>query len=302
MSTDIGTNQPASAGAGVQDANPSGYEADAGASDADQGLADQSDGDLPEEGEGEAAPELDEFEHEGRKHQIPKALRELLDKGADYTRKTQEHAEAVRAREQEWATREQDFAHRAQASQHLQQGHATVAALDLQLKQYDGINWAVAAQNDPTAANQAWIAYSQLKDQRQAIAGQLQQAEQHFLSTTQQQATQRVQQAVSKWSPEEQAAVNAVAKDYNLTPQVLTGVFGQHPMLLTILRDAALHRQASAKAATALKPVAPKATAPAGKLPQGNGNATPRRLDDPNMPMDEWLRRRNEQVRRSRRK
>lgn len=308
MDTDIGTNPPASAGAaGVQDGNPPGYEAGAGPSDADQGLADQSDGDLHEGEEGDQAPELDEFEHEGLKHQVPKALRELLDKGktaeqlqADYTRKTQEHADAVRAREQQWAEREAQFAQREQASQLLTEGRAALKAVDLQLKQYEGVNWALAAQQDPTTANQHWMAYSQLKDERQKIAGHLQQAEHEYTTQASQTAANRVRETVSKWTAEEQKAVNEAAPDYRLTPQVLTSVFGQNPMLLTILRDAAMHRQAT-KAATAAaaraKPAAPAAQ-PAAQLPQGGRSQGPKSITDPNLSDAEWNRLRRQQISR----
>ena len=303
MSTDIGTNPPASAGAaGVQDANPPGYETGAGPSDEDQGLAGQSDGDLPEGEEGALAPELDEIEHEGQKHQIPKAIRPLIDKGLDYTQKTQELADQRRQHEQQFAEQQQQFEHRQQAAQVLHEGRAAVAALDLQLQQYQGINWQAAAAADPAATQQAYLQYQQLRDQRQGVAQNLQAAEQHFSQRVSTEAKQRVAEVVTKWKPEEQAAVNAVAKDYGITPQILTGVFGSNPMLLTILRDAALYQKATktAAAVTAPKPsAAPQASA---VLPRGNGSAVPKSLSDPRMSDEEWNKRRNEQIRRSRRR
>jgi hypothetical protein len=305
MDADIGTNPPASAGAaGVQGGNPPGYEAGAGPSDADQGLAGQSDGDLPDGAEGEQAPELDEIELEGQKHQIPKALREYLDKGLDYTRKTQEHADTVRAREQEFAERQQLFEQREQASQHLKQGHAAVAALDLQLQQYQGINWAAASQQDPVAANAAYMQFMQLQNQRQDMVGKLQQAEQQFSEQSQQVAANRVQAVVSKWTPDEKQAVNAAAREYGITPPVLVGLFGNNPGLLNVLRDAAMFRQASRKADAAVAAAKPKPAQaqPAAQLPQGGRSTSPRSLNDPNLSDAEWTRMRNEQIRRSRRK
>ncbi len=305
MSTDIGTDPPASAGAaGVQGGNPSGYEAGAGPLDADQGLAGQSDGDLPEGEEGEPTPELDEIEHEGRKHQIPKALRDIVDKGLDYTRKTQEHADTVRAREQEFADRQQQIEQREQATRHLQQGHAAIAALDLQLQQYQGVNWAVASQQDPVAANAAYMQYMQLQHQRQDVAGKLQQAEQQFAAQSQQEAAKRVHAAVSKWTPEEQQAVNAAAKEIGITPPAFVHIFGSNPGLLPLLRDAALYRQASRKADAAVAAAKPKPAQaqPAAQLPQGGRSTSPKPLSDPTLSVDDWMRRRNEQVsRRSRR-
>ena len=306
MQPDIATNPPASAGAaGVVDADPPGYETGAGASDADQDDASQSVDDLPEEGaEGEQAPELDEIEHEGLKHQIPKALREIVDKGLDYTRKTQEHADTVRTREQQFAERELQFAHREQAAQTLHQGRATLAALDLQLKPYEGVNWVELNQHDPSAANQHYMQYQTLKEKRQTMAGQLDAAERHYGAHSEKVATERVKETVAKWSEGERRAVNDVANDYNLTPQVLVNLFGNNPMLLTILRDAALHRAAAKTATAAAARSKPAATAvqPAAQLPQGGRASGPKPLNDPTLSDAEWNRRRNEQIRRSRRR
>ena len=244
-------------------------------------------------------PELDEIEHEGLKHQIPKALRPLIDKGLDYTQKTQELAEQRRQHEQQFAEKQQQFEQRQQAAQVLHEGRAAVHALDLQLQQYQGIDWQAASAQDPAATQQAWMQYQQLRDRRQGVAQQLQAAEQHFTQRVSTEARQRVAEVVTKWKPEEQAAVNEAAKDYGITPQILTGVFGNNPMLLDILRDAALHRKASktAAAVTAPKPSAP--AKPAAVLPKGNG-APPKTMADPLLPVDEWMKRRNAQIARRR--
>jgi hypothetical protein len=306
MEADIGTNPPASAGvAGVQDANPSGYEADAGASDADQGLADQSGGDLPEGEEGAQVPELDEVEHEGLKHQIPKALREVVDKGLDYTRKTQELADAVRTREQQFAEREQQFAMRDQAAQVLHQGRAALVAMDLQLKQYEGVDWIALANQDSATANQHFMKFQTLKDQRQQIATTLSRQEQHYVSESERVASQRIESEEAKWAPEERQAVLEAARAYGLTRPVLLNLFGNNPGLLSILKDAALHRAASKTAtAAAAKPrlAAVPQVQPAAQLPQGGRNSAPRPLSDPTLSDAEWNRRRNEQLRRSRRR
>lgn len=307
MAPDIATNPPASAGAaGVDAANPPGYETGAGAADADQGQASQSVDDLPDESpaEGEQAPEFDEVEHEGLKHQIPKALREIVDKGLDYTRKTQELAETSRAREQQFAEQEQQFAHREQAAAVLQQGRAALAAVDLQLKPYEGVNWVALNQQDPVTANQHYMQYQTLKEQRQQIAGGLQQAESNFTQHAERLAIQRVQAIEAKWTQDEQKAVIEAAREYNLTRPVLINLFGNNPGLLGILRDAAMHRAAtkSATAAVSRSKAAAPATQPAAQLPQGGRTVSLKPLSDPSLSDAEWLRRRNEQIRKSRRR
>lgn len=302
MDADIGTNPPASAGAeGVQGEHPPGYESGAGTPDADQGFADQSGGDLPEGEEGDApAIETEDVEIDGQKHTVPKALKPYVDKGLDYTRKTQEHADIVREREQQFTEREQQFAQSQQAAQLLNQGRATLVALDMKLQEYQGINWQIAAAQDPAAAQQHFLQYQQLRDQRQGVERQLNAAEQQFHSQTEQQAQERVRSVVSKWTPDEFKAVSEIgASVYGITAKHLA-LFGSNPMLLTVLRDAVMHQKAMKTAAAVTKPQAPKAALPqpAAQLPQGNRAASPRSMNDPSMQVDDWMQRRNEQLSR----
>lgn len=305
LGTNQATNQPA---AGVQGTNPADTlrEAAAGVPDSqDQGLAGQSDLELDEDGNPiPPAIELDEWEDEdGKKYQIPKALAPRLMKDADYTRKTQEHAETVRQAQQQFAQREQQLAIQAQAQQQTMQQRAQLAALDMQLAQYQGVNWAVAAQQDPGAAQQAWLAFQQLKEQRTGVVTQIQTMESQFAAQAQQlsqqaqaQAAEAVSRIVSTWSPDEQAAVNEIgAKAYGVTKEQFQ-LFAMNPGLLPILRDAVLFQQAKQRASSAGKPAAAPPAGPTPTLQQGSGRATPKSLDDPGLSVDEWMRRRSEQI------
>lgn len=301
MPADIGTNPDASASeAGVQATNQPGYESGAGVADADQGGLGQSEGDQNLDGsEGESGPELEEFEYEGLKHALPKAWKPLLDKGLDYTRKTQEHAEHARQFEQQFASREQQFAQREQAARVLHQGRATLAAYDMQLAPYVNVNWALATQQDRDAANTAWMQMSQLKDERAKLEKQLEAAESRYLEDGRNQSSERVRSVVSKWTPEEVQNVSEVGSQvYGITPQHMA-LFGANPALLTILKDAVAHQVATRKAAESTKKAAPEPVKPAAKLPQGRGGP-PKTMDDPGLSTEEWMKRRNEQVRRKR--
>jgi hypothetical protein len=312
MSTDIETNLPPTdtGAAGVQGTNPTQPQGVPGVHESteDQGLAGQSDPELDENGNPiEPAPELDEWEDEdGKKHRVPKALVPRLMKDADYTRKTQEHAEVVRQAEQRLAQTQQQIALQAQAQQqHLQQ-RAQLAALDMELAKYQGVNWSLAAQQDPGAAQQAWLAFQQLKEQRTGVEKQVQSMEAQFLAqaqrqsqAAQQQAQEAVARIVSQWTPEDRAAINEVgAKVYGVKAQHFE-FFAANPGLLPILRDAVRYQQAQTRASSAAKPpAAAPAAGPTPTLQPGTGRATPRSLDDPSMSMDEWMRRRREQLRK----
>jgi hypothetical protein len=56
----------------------------------------------------------------------PEQLKEVIQKGFDYTQKTMEHAETVKAKEQEWVTKEAQFTEREAQFTQREQQHETV--------------------------------------------------------------------------------------------------------------------------------------------------------------------------------
>lgn len=304
--SDIGTNPPASAGAaGVQGITPPAYEAGAeGIPDDDQGQAGQSDGDLPVGEDGESgALDTAEVEYEGQKYTVPKALEAAILKNADYTQKTQALAERERAATQEFSERQLRLQQQAEAAQHLSQQRAALTAMDMQLQQYQGIDWQQASAQDPQAAQQAFMRFQQLRDQRAGVAQQLQHQESTYARQVEAEAAKRVSDVVAGWTEEERQAVNTVARDmYGVTAAHL-GLFGRHPELLGVLRDALAHQKAlkAAAAATTRKGATSTPQAkPEATLPQGGRAAPPKSMADPTLSMDEWIKRRNEQVRKRR--
>lgn len=308
---DLGTN-PAPAGAAQESngTNPAAQAAAGVPGSQDQGNAGQSGGDVDldgdDSGQQAAQPEeLEDIEHEGKKYAIPKALKPLVMFQADYTQKTQEHAERARQFEAEVQQRQQELQFQAQVQrQHVQQ-HGQIAALDQQIAQYQAVNWPAAMQQDPTGAQAAWMQFQQLKDQRGTVAQQLQASESQLTQRLQQQSQQAQQRAlaamgevVSKWSPDVATAVNDIGrKAYGIGQAQLTA-FAQNPVLLTVLHDAVMYRRLMDRAASPSKPAqaAAPAVTPAPTLPQGGGNATPRRASD-SLPINEWMRREQERLR-----
>ncbi|HNT40039.1 MAG TPA: hypothetical protein PKO45_13065 [Rubrivivax sp.] len=310
--TDIETNPPGDNAAGVPGTNPAQSQGAPGVRDADQdqGQAAQSDQALDEDGNPiEPAPELDEWEDEdGKKYQVPKALTPRLMKDADYTRKTQEHAQVVRQEQARIAQAQQQLALQVQAQQqHLQQ-RAKVAALDMELAKYQGVNWALAGQQDAGAAQQAWLAFQQLKEQRTGVEKELQAMESSYIAQAQAQAQAASRQAqeavariVSQWTPEDRDAVNKIGSEVYGVRGEHFKFFAENPGLLPILRDAVRYQQAQARAKSAAKPpAAAPAAEPPRTLQPGTGRAAPRSMDDPGMSMTEWMQRRNQQIKRKR--
>lgn len=317
--TELETNPaPAGAAEGVQGTNPAAEEADGEGvrgSDEDQGQADQSDDALSPEVDDDAqqgaqTEDLDEIEHEGKKYAIPKAIKPLLLMQADYTQKTQEHAERVREDEARITQERQALQVQAQFTQAHTQLIGQLAATDHQLGQYSNVNWQQWMATDPQSAQAAWMQASQLKEQRAQLVGALQQGERQFAAQANNLEAQRkareaqaVAAVVSKWSPEVRAAVNDIgAKAYGISDQQFS-LFASNPALLTVLHDAVQYRQLMTKTASVTKPkAAAQPIAPTATLPKGGGQATPKRLDSPGLSTEEWMSRRNEQLSRTRRR
>lgn len=148
--------------------------------------------------------ELVEVEFEGKTHRVPQELKDALLRQSDYTRKTQEVAEARKQLESEQAF----IQHQAQFQQQFSQDIAQLSAIDNQLKQYQQVDWAQALDQDPISANKAYIQYQQLQQTRNAMAQELGFKQQQFAQAEQQRTAQAIQatrQAVEKlpgWTPQ----------------------------------------------------------------------------------------------------
>lgn len=190
---------------------------------------DTEEGDQSEQPEGQAATDDDseEVEHEGKKFRIPKELKSALMMQADYTRKTQEVAEMRRAVEEERGRI-------TQANQEQIHGLARIVSMDEQIDAFSKVDWQNLTAQDPIQAQQAWMQYSQLKENRNALAGQLQQQAQNRAVESQQLSAKRIDEARTAlqasipggWNQQiEDEAVNFGIKELGLQPQELVGAF-----------------------------------------------------------------------------
>lgn len=110
--------------------------AEAPEGDADAGAAAEADG-QPAEGDSDdeptGDPEVIEIEHDGQKHSLPKALEPLLLMQRDYTQKTQAHADAVRAHEEQVKVWEAERAQEAESLSELRAEHVKVGVIEQRL-------------------------------------------------------------------------------------------------------------------------------------------------------------------------
>ena len=242
--------------------------------------------------------DTEEVEYEGQKYAIPKALKPALMMNADYTRKTQEVAEQRRALE----AQQQQLTQQAQSQQEYLQDAAKVVALDDQIKQFEQVDWNALNQQDPVKAQQLWMTYSQLKDNRADVLGQLQQKEQQRALDSQQRLAKQIEESnavlardIKGWSPELAGKLRDFAVEkLGFSAQELGQVTDARIVKLlhrAYVGDQLVAKQMGAATQTAVPQVKPVPTvgsnAPAGK-------------DPGRMSTDEWMKHRNEQLRKQR--
>ncbi len=216
---------------------------------------DEEDAPEPETAE-EPAEELDDYEDDGKKYKVPKALVPKLMKDADYTRKTQEVAALRKAAE----------AHLTEVKQTTEaeiEARANLHSLNKELKPYAELTaqqWEQWSSEDPIAAQQGFMRFEMLKGEQQSLSQQLA-AKQHERSVAaQSEATTRIQEteeAAKKlpgWSPEKHKDVIDFAKSQGLTQEFLRENI--NPAYYGILYKAMLGDQAMKRPATP-KPVVP---------------------------------------------
>lgn len=283
------TNLPGSedsdntAGAGV--GNPNEFDTDgdgSGDGQPDNGQANAQDDDS------------EEVEHEGQKYRIPSALKSALMMQADYTRKTQELSEQRRMLDSERVQSRQADEQRVQAM-------AQVVAVDQQLQQFSQVDWQRLSNDDPVQAQQLFMKFQQLKDQRQQIAGQVQQMEQQRALETQQETAKRLEEGnavlkrdIPNWGPDVARQVTEyAAKEYGFHPQELQQV--TDPRVVKLLHAAMVGSQLVKKQQEPPK----SSTPPAKPVTKVGGNNAPARRDMNTMSTDDWMKARNEQLRKS---
>lgn len=236
--------------------------------------------------------ELEEVEYEGKKHKLPKELKDALLRQADYTRKTQEVAEQRRAIEaQAQALQEQ-----AKAQQANLHDYARLAATDEQINQYSAINWNAWTQQDPIEAQKAFVAFQQLKDTRQNLANQISQREQQAAAESQAARAKAIQEGnavlsreIKGWNGEVAAKLRDFAvKDLGFTEQDVAQVYD--PRVVKLLHRAWLGSQLEERTRKTTSP--PPDVVPA---PTIKGKSSPKGAPKD---INAWMEYRNSQVRK----
>lgn len=146
--------------------------------------------------------DLEEVQHNGETFTIPRALKPALMMQADYTRKTQELAQARRAWE---AEREQQ----AQALHANFAERSRLVAIDDSLEQLETLDWQALEAADPHRAQALWAQYHELAQARDAVAADLEHQGRQEALEAQHDHAMRVQDGldvlareIDGWSPQ----------------------------------------------------------------------------------------------------
>ena len=189
----------------------------------------------------EQEPEYEDYELDGKVYKVPAEVKPYLLRQADYTKKTQEVAEQRRVLE----SQRQEIEKHVQLQQATFQEAAKVAAMDEQIAQFNQVDWANLSQQDPVKAQELFFQFSQLKDQRNAAAAQINAKMQQKAFEDQQSFAKKLEESeailqrdIPNWSPavEKQlydTGVNMGFSDQELRmiaaePRIVKLIYAQH--------------------------------------------------------------------------
>jgi hypothetical protein len=234
----------------------------------------------------------------GQVHTLPAALKGAFLRQADYTRKTQELAQHRRA----LIAERQAVAQQAQSMGQAQAGGVELAALDHQLADLRAVDWQGFAAHDPRGAQALWGRFQALAQARDGLAQTLA----HHRSRAQIQAAreaaarmaatgQALQKEIAGWSPELAAKLVDYARGHGVTLDELGAA--DDPRVWKILHcayqgDSAKRQDGAAASAARVQAVRPAITV-SGAAAGGGG------VRD-ELATKEWMKRRNEQMRKGR--
>lgn len=266
----------------------------------DEATLEQDNGDavpepeLDENGEPIAAEDdSEDVDYEGKQYRLPKELKDALLRQADYTRKTQEVSDLRKQHEAE----RQQFAQQAQLHEATLQHRAEVLSIDQQLAQYQGVNWNELSDSDPALAQKLYFQYQGLQTKRNEALQQMTQAQQQVLQAQQHDAAKRLQEGrealareITGWAEKEDDVVRyAMNNGYSIEDMKMA--VSDKRMAKTIWK-AFMFDQMQKSA-----PAKPKA-APAQPVTTVKAKSAPAAKDPDKMSPDEWLKWRNNSLRR----
>lgn len=215
-----------------------------------------------QEGDQQSASDEVELTHNGQQVRVSKEqAKNLAQMGYDYNVKMQ----AVNADRTKIQQASQALQAQAQLQAQLLDHAAVVRSYDMQLAQYQGVDWAALAMgDDPIGASQAKMRYDAMVEKRNSAFAQMSQAfHQHQQAsgavTAEMRAfeAQKLQERIPQWKDQARYAKeapeihSALIQSYGYSPEELAGspILEDH-RAIAIMRDAWLYRRALAAGKT----------------------------------------------------
>jgi hypothetical protein len=253
--------------------------------------------------EAEATPEDDseEVEVDGQKFKLPKAVVPKLMMQADYTKKTQEVAEQRRAIE----TERQQFEMTRQQHTEFMDDIAELKTVDRQIAELSQIDFEAFARQNPNEAQAYWMRYQQMQQHRAARVAQIESKSQSLREARERDIAnvrQKAVEALSKPDPntgwdgkfdsDKSNKLTEFGKKLGFSPDELQSIAS--PVAIKTLNLAMIGAQYLEQQRKAVKPAVPKAE-PVPEVNTSRAKPVQQGLHD-NLSVDEWLKRRNAQL------
>lgn len=237
--------------------------------------------------------EMFDLEHDGVTHSIPAALRDSFMKNADYTQKTQTFA----AEKQQIEEGLKGEFERIQRSKQFVDQMATSKMIEARLSQYENIDWAGWAAQDPVTAQKHQVISNDLKGQlsqvHQGINTQLSQQQNEGARAQQVamvQAQAFITKAIPDWGPEVAQRLTKFGTEVLDIPTETLNQMNAFPWAVRALHMAEAQHRAigSAQPKNQPKPTAHPVASPKGTAPGA-------RSEDA-MSTKEWMKFRQKQI------
>lgn len=193
----------------------------------------------------EAESAADEVEYEGKTYKLPKELKEALLRQSDYTRKTQEVAEARRTVEERQKVVElREKFHQVHFAKVVE-----AQSVQTQLQQYAQVNWAELAESNPSQYLQLDRQYRELQTAANRLGSEIQGLGHEFaqqLEAEKQKAQARCIEELRReykdqFTPEVIRQLDETGRSYGFSGEELSNIVD--PRVIRVLNDAAKYRK-----------------------------------------------------------
>jgi hypothetical protein len=252
--------------------------------------------------EGQSEDEEDFEAEDGSKYRVPKSLVPYLMRNKDYTQKRQADAETSRA----LAARQAEIEERAKATDEELDARAELKIVSKELdrlKGYDFAAYQAHRQTDPMAAEEVWNYLQHMRNQKAELDAKIGTVQQQRTAKAEQELATRVQETVAwaqkeipNWKPDLTNTLVKFAQDSGVPEASLKSNWS--PVFYKLLHRAYLGEQLLKKQ-SAPKP-APTTPPEPLRIVKGKSAPSSTALSD-DLPIDEWNRRREAQIKRKQR-